>query len=70
MRNIIELGLALLALILIKNVLEAIYIIELGPCMVGARNFLIVVLEASQTFLGMVRGGGRVGVGTDRTYGP
>lgn len=70
MRNIIELGLALLALILIKNVLEAIYIIELGPCMVGARNFLIVVLEASQTFLGMVRGGGGVGVGTDRTYGP
>jgi len=54
--NIIKLGLALLALILIKNVLEAIYILELGPCMVGARNFLIVVLEASQTFLGMVWG--------------
>jgi hypothetical protein len=33
--NIIKLGLALLALILIKNVLEAIYILELGPCRVG-----------------------------------
>jgi hypothetical protein len=67
--NVIKVGLALFALDLIQNALEVEYHNKLGLCMALVRRratgYLIEVLEASQTFRGMVWG--EVDVAKDRT---